>query len=97
MTVEAWTLVGTGVGLALLLVGLFAWLRSDMQELKTDMKSLESDMKTGLRLLGERLGAVERDVGRVENEVAFMRGQLSLVLPALAQPRTPPAPEPGAD
>ena len=81
MAAESWILIGAALTLAALNIGLFSWLRGDM--------------KAGLRQLDERLGAVERDVGRVENEVAFMRGQLSLALPALAQPRPPPAPEPG--
>ena len=72
-----------GIALALLLIGLFAWLRSDMKE--------------GLGRLGERLSAVERDVSRLESEFAFMHDQLSLVIPALVQPHAPPATEPDTD
>lgn len=90
MTVDTWALIGTGTAIAVLLIGLVAWLRSDM-------KALEADMKEGFKQLGDRLGAVDRDVGRVENEVAFVRGQLSLILPALAQAKGLPTSEPGAD
>lgn len=83
MTPDTWTIIGTGLAIAVLLIGLIAWVRSDM--------------KQGFRQLSDRLGAVERDVARVENEVSFMRGQLSLVLPALAQAHIPSPPDPGAD
>jgi hypothetical protein len=83
MTPDTWTIIGTGLAIAVLLIGLVAWVRSDM-------KALEIGMKEGFRQLGDRLGAVERDVARLENEVSFVRGLLSLALPALAQPHTPP-------
>lgn len=90
MTVDSWTIIATGVAIAVLLIGLITWVRSDM-------KALETDMKERFRQIGDRLGAVERGVAHVQTEVAFMRGQLSLVLPALAQPHIPPASDAGAD
>ena len=94
MTVDTWTIIGTGIASAVLFTGLIAWLRSDMKE---GLRGLEADIKGELRGLSERLRSVERDVARVQSEVAFLRGQLSLVLPALAQPHTPPTPDAGAD
>ena len=52
-------------------IGLFAWL-------KADISTLTDRMKTDIGALTER-------VDRVEREVAFVRGQLSLVLPSLAE------------
>ena len=94
MTVDTWTIIGTGITIALLFTGLIAWPRSDMKE---GLRALDADIKRELRHLSERLLAVERDVGRVQREVALVRAQLSLVLPALAQRHTPPAIDTGAD
>ena len=94
MTVDTRTIIGTGIAIAVLFTGLIAWLRSDM---KDRLRALDADIKRELRPLSERLRAVERDVVHVQSEVAFLRGQLSLVLPALVQPHNPPAAEPGAD
>ena len=46
-------------------------------------------LKTDIAALADRIVTVGRDVARVESEVAFVRGQLSLALPALAQSKTP--------
>ena len=48
-------------------------------------------LKTDIAALADRILTVERDVARVESGVAFVRGQLSLALPALAQSKTPPS------
>ena len=45
-------------------------------------------LKADIGALADRMVAVERDVARVESEVAFIRGQLSLAIPALPQSRT---------
>ena len=94
MTVDTWTIIGTGIAIAVLFTGLIAWLRSDMKE---GLRGIEADIPGELRDLSERLRAGQRDIARVQSEVAFLRGQLSLVLPALVQPHNPPAAEPGAD
>jgi len=45
MTTEAWTIIGTGISLAILNVGLFAWLRTDVKDLRNDMHSLEVELR----------------------------------------------------
>ena len=40
-------------------------------------------LKADIGVLADRMVTVERDVARVESEVAFIRGQLSLAIPAL--------------
>ena len=45
-------------------------------------------LKTDIGALTDRMVAVERGVARVESEVAFIRGQLSLAIPAPPQSRT---------
>ena len=45
-------------------------------------------LKADIGALAERMVSVEREVARVEREVAFMRGQFSLAFPAVAHPKT---------
>ena len=45
-------------------------------------------LKADIRALADRMGVVEREVARVEREVAFMRGQFSLAFPATTQSKT---------
>ena len=45
MTTEAWTIIGTGITLAILNVGLFAWLRADVKDLRNNMHSLEVELR----------------------------------------------------
>lgn len=73
MTADTWTIIGTGVALAVLITVLFAWLRSDMKE--------------GLRMLEERLRAVEHEQARI---AGLLEG-LGLT------GRATPASQPGAD
>ena len=71
-------IIATAGAIITVQVGLFAWLKSDISNLAEQTRS---DMAG----LGTR-------VDRVEREVAFIRGQLSLALPALAA-RTAADPE----
>ena len=63
--------IATGTVIVTVQLGLFAWL-------KADIGSLADRTKTDIGVLTER-------VTRVEREVAFVRGQLSLALPSLAE------------
>ena len=45
-------------------------------------------LKADISALSDRLVTVERDVARVESEVAYIRGQLSQALPAPTQSKT---------
>ena len=45
-------------------------------------------LKADIGALAERMVSVEREVARVEREVAFMRGQFSLAFPAATQSKT---------
>ena len=42
-------------------------------------------LKADIGALADRMVTIERDVARVESEVAFVRGQLSLAFPARSQ------------
>ena len=45
-------------------------------------------LKADIGALASRMVVVEREVGRVEREVAFMRGQFSLAFPAVKKSKT---------
>ena len=45
-------------------------------------------LKADIGALGDRMAMVEREVARVEREVAFMRGQLSLAFPTMTPSKT---------
>ena len=63
--------IATGTVIVTVQLGLFAWLKSDIGSLTDRMKA--------------DIGALTERVDRVEREVAFVRGQLSLALPSLAE------------
>lgn len=94
------TTIATAVALAGLQIGLFAWLKTDIGALSERLVTVERDvsgvggevtsLKTSVATLGDQVATLERRVAGVESEVAFVRGQLSLALPALAQSRNAP-------
>jgi len=45
-------------------------------------------LKADIGALADRMITVERDVARIESEVAFMRGQFSLAFPATKKSKT---------
>ena len=57
MSAEAWTIIAAAVAIAGLLVGLIAWLR-------TDMKDRFARLETGQQRLEDRLAAVEKEQAR---------------------------------
>ena len=92
---QIYAIIGAAVTLAGLQIGLFTWLKSDISALsdrlvkiEIQVTRVESDVgsvQTTISGLDERLQGVKRQVGRVGNEVSYVKGQLSLVLPAVAQ------------
>ena len=62
------TIIGTGIALAAISVGLFAWLRSDMKHgytrLEDRLARVGSDMKSGHTRLEVRLLSVEKEQAR---------------------------------
>ena len=57
----AGTIIGTGIALAALNIGLFAWLRTDVRELTQRMTAVEKEQARTSGLL-EGLGLVGRTV-----------------------------------
>ncbi len=73
MSGEIIAVLSVGVGLALLLVGLFAWLRQDVARLEArlqeDMARLREDMKQ----LAERVARLEHGQARLEGLLEGLR------------------------
>ena len=64
-------------------------LKTDISQLETRLKDdtsqLDTRLKTDISQLETRQETVTRHIAEVENKVAFVRGQLSSLLPALAR------------
>ena len=58
--------VSIGVGLAVLLVGLFAWLRSDMEK-------VEGRLREDIKQLADRVGRVEHSQAKLEGLLEGLR------------------------
>ena len=59
MSIEAWTIIGTGITLAALQIALFRWLRVDIRHLETRMIAVEKEQARVAGLL-EGLGLIGR-------------------------------------
>ena len=65
MTIE----LGGFLGLAALLIGLFAWLRSDMAK-------IEARLRDDIKQLAERVGRLDERVARLDHSQAKLEGLL---------------------
>ncbi len=66
MSGEMIAILTVGVGLAVLLVGLFAWLR-------TDMAKLESRLRDDIKQLADRVGRLEYGQAKLEGLLEGLR------------------------
>ncbi|MDE0410167.1 MAG: hypothetical protein OXN81_20170 [Alphaproteobacteria bacterium] len=55
-----------------ILLGVFAWLRSDMRELRTDMRELRERMDR----FDERFRAVEQDLAEMKGKLTFIENYI---------------------
>ena len=69
MTPEAWTVVGTGFTLAVLNIGLFAWLRGDLKDQGQRLARVEN----GQGELRERMAKLEGLLEGLREAVAGRR------------------------
>ncbi len=92
MTVDLATFLAAFGGLAVLIVGLFAWLRADMwkiraelrgemnalrEEMRGEMKALREEMREEMRKLDVRLTAVEHDLIYLRGLIEGLRESVS--------------------
>ena len=65
MTPEAWTVIGTGIALAAIIIAAFASLRNDVRELRERTTTLEAELRERMaRLEGLLDGLREAVTGR---------------------------------
>lgn len=67
------TMVSVGVGLAVLLVGLFAWLRSDMVKSEERLRGEIAGLRGEINDLRER---VDVQIGELRERMAHLEGLL---------------------
>lgn len=81
MTIDLAAFLAAFGGLAVLIVGLFAWLRADMwkmrDELRGEMKALRDETREELRKLDVRLTAVEHDLVYLRGLIEGLRDTVS--------------------
>ena len=64
MTAEAWTIIGTGTAIAVMFIGLIAWLRTDMKDRLSHLEAGQSRLEDGQQRIESRLLAVENQQAR---------------------------------
>ena len=80
MTVE----LGGFIGLAALMVALFAWMRLDMKVLREDMRRMEERINDRFERLEARVTAIEVRLAAVEHGQAKLEGLLEGLREAIA-------------
>ena len=83
------SVIGVGITLAALIVGLIAWVRSDVRRLETDLRDGQTHLRDGQTRIETRLLAVEREQARTSG---LLEG---LGLTGRATPDSQPQPAPG--
>ena len=80
MSAELIGILAVGVALAGLLIGLFAWLRSDMakseERMRQNIRQVEERLRDDIKQLADRVGRLEERVGRLEHSQAKLEGLL---------------------
>ena len=72
-----------------IVLGVFAWLRSDIREIRTDMRELRTD----IREVRERMDRFDERFRTVEQDLAEMKGKLTFIENYILR-RNDAAPEP---
>ena len=68
------TMVSVGVGLAVLLVGLFAWLRSDMAKVE---ERLRQDMQAQMATVRGEIAGLRGEITETRTEVSQLRERMA--------------------
>ena len=76
ITPDSFTVIGTGIALAALNIGLFAWLRSDVQELRQDVHQHGHQMgslRERMAKLEDLLEGLRQEVNRHSHQIGSLR------------------------
>ncbi len=80
MSGEIIAIVSAAIGMAVLMIGLFAWLRSDMakveERVRGDIKQVEERVRGDIKQVESRIGAVESHIGELRERMAHLEGLL---------------------
>ena len=88
MTAEAWTIIGASIAIAGILVGLVAWLRSDMKDRFARLENGQSRLEERQNLRGRNVPASLNQPYRERYELAELASP-GRARPGLFQRRSP--------
>ena len=74
MTPDGWTIIGTGLALAALIVTSFRSLRAD---LRTDLKNLRTELKADIKALDDRVRNHGERMAKLEGLLEGLREAIS--------------------
>ena len=80
ITPDTFTVIGTGIALAALNIGLFAWLRSDVQELRREAHQHGQQIGSLRERMAKLDGLLEdlrQEVARHSNQIGSLREQMA--------------------
>ena len=83
MTPDTFTVIGTGIALAALNIGLFAWLRSDVQELRQEVHRHGHQIGS----LRERIAKLAGHLEGLRERMVKLEGHLERLGEAIAERR----------
>ena len=85
MTADTFTIIGTGIALAILMVGLFAWLRTDIREHVGRLDGRITTLDERMAKLDERMTKLDERMTRLEIELRERMAKLEGLLEGLRE------------
>ena len=77
MSAEIIAILSVGIGLGLLSIGLFAWLRADMvnaeERSRTNLVTVEEHLRADIKQLADRVGRLEYGQAKLEGLLEGLR------------------------
>ena len=68
--------IATFAALAVLMIGLFAWLRQDIRKLDTKTDALRDEMRSEIGSLREEIGGIRAEIVALRERMAHLEGLL---------------------
>lgn len=73
MTLDTWTIIGTGIAVVVVNVMLFAWLRADLRDMRVRIDRLEVEFRERMAEVRERMAKLEGLLEGLREAVAGRR------------------------